>query len=90
MVPMTGSPKGLVPSLIASFAAKLRFPQLFLFTGALFVLDLLIPDLIPLFDEILLGLITLLLGMWKKDSDAAPPVPPGDKPHIKDITPPDS
>lgn len=89
MAPMT-TPRGLVPSLIAAFAAKLRFPQLFLFTGALFLVDLVIPDLIPFFDEILLGLITLLLGMWKKDVPEVDPTPPGDKPPIKDITPPDS
>ena len=45
---------------------RLRFPQLFLLTLVLFVGDLLVPDLIPLVDEIMLGLITLMLGMWKQ------------------------
>jgi hypothetical protein len=86
---MTGTPKGLIPSLIASFAARLRFPQLFLFTAALFFLDLFVPDLIPFIDEVLLGLVTLLLGMWKKQSGEIEQTRPDDKPPMKDITPQD-
>jgi hypothetical protein len=89
MVSMSRTPRGLIPSLIATFATKLRFPQLFLFTAVLFFLDLLIPDLIPFFDEVLLGLITLLLGMWKKNSGTVEQVDSGEKPPMKDITPPD-
>ena len=44
--------------------ARLRFPQSFMLTAGLFLLDLLIPDLLPFLDEFLLGLATLLLGMW--------------------------
>jgi len=88
MSSMSSSPRGLIPSLIGSFAAKLRFPQLFMFTAALFFLDMLIPDLIPFIDEVLLGLVTLLLGMWKKQSGQVEPTHTGDKPPIKDITPP--
>lgn len=89
MVAMSKAPRGLIPSLIATFATRLRFPQLFLFTAVLFVLDLLVPDLIPFIDEVLLGLITLLLGMWKKNSGEVDRVDSGDKPPMKDITPPD-
>jgi len=49
------------------FAAGLRFKQLFYLIGGLFILDLIIPDLIPFVDELLLGLLTLLLASWKKD-----------------------
>lgn len=48
------------------FAAGLRFPQLFFVAAALFVLDVLVPDMIPFVDEILLGLLTLLLARWKR------------------------
>jgi hypothetical protein len=48
------------------FAAGLRFPQLFLLTAALFVIDLFVPDVIPFVDEILLGLAALLLGNLRK------------------------
>jgi hypothetical protein len=50
------------------YAAKLRFRQLFFIAGSLFLLDLLVPDLIPFADEILLGLLTLLFGAWKKSA----------------------
>lgn len=71
--------------LLARFGGRLRFPQLFLATAGLFLLDLLIPDLIPFIDEMILGLLTLLLGTWKKDR---PSEEPGEAPRIKDITPP--
>jgi hypothetical protein len=44
----------------------LRFPTLFAIAGALFLLDLLIPDFIPFVDELLLGLATLLFANWKR------------------------
>ena len=77
----------MLPALIARIAGSLRFPQLFLFTGALFFLDLIIPDLIPFADEVFLGLITLLFGMWRKN-DPPSVTTSGDKPPMKDITPP--
>lgn len=61
----------LVAPLIG-FLGKLSFPRLFLLTGALFLVDLVVPDLIPLADELLLGLGTLLLASWKKRR----PLPP--------------
>lgn len=54
------------PRLILDFAARLQFPQLFLVTLGLFVLDLLIPDVIPFADEILLGLVTLIAASIRK------------------------
>jgi hypothetical protein len=55
-----------IAALIARFAARLRYPQLFWLTAALFALDLAIPDVIPFADEVLLGLGTLLLARLKK------------------------
>jgi hypothetical protein len=60
---------------IFAFAARLRFPTLFLITATLFVLDVLIPDFIPFADELLLGLGTLLLSSWKKRVPK-PPIDP--------------
>ena len=71
----------LIPGAIGRFASRLRFPQLFLITAGLFVLDLFIPDLIPFVDEILLGLLSVLFGMWQ-ESDRGESKPP-----IKDVTP---
>ena len=68
---MSGFP---VLGAFQKFAGRLRFPQLFLLTFILFVGDLLVPDLIPLIDEILLGLITLMLGTWKQKKSGEDPV----------------
>jgi hypothetical protein len=57
---------------VLAAASRLRFPLLFKLTLALFVLDLLVPDLIPLADELLLGLAALLLGNLR--TRAAEPV----------------
>lgn len=59
------TPKVLI-GFVSRYATRLRFPQLFLVTAALFVLDVLIPDLIPFADEVLLALATILLGSWQK------------------------
>ena len=55
-----------MPALILAFLARLRFRALFIVVAIVFVADLLIPDLIPFVDEILLGATTLLLARWKR------------------------
>lgn len=59
------TPQGLLLNRLMRFAAGLRFPKLLAFTAALFLLDLIIPDMIPFADEILLGLLSLLLASLK-------------------------
>lgn len=54
-------------------AENLRFPRLAMLTGMLFVLDLLIPDVLPFIDEILLGLATLLLANLRKKGRRSTP-----------------
>lgn len=44
----------------------LRFPYLLALTATLFVIDLVLPDVIPWADEILLGLATLLLARIRR------------------------
>jgi hypothetical protein len=46
--------------------SRLRFPVLFVITGVLFLVNLVVPDAIPLVDEILLGLATAALASWRK------------------------
>lgn len=58
-------PNPLLAPLLRWFG-KLSYPKLFLLTATLFVADVLIPDMIPLVDELLLGLGTLLLANWKR------------------------
>jgi hypothetical protein len=57
--------------LIASFLSRLATPRLFLVVAALFVFDLLVPDLIPFVDEILLAALTLALSRWKAEPVAS-------------------
>ena len=64
-------PQNPIVKLVSRFAAKLRFPTLFLITAGLFVLDLAIPDVIPFADELLLGLGTLLLGSLRRRKSGA-------------------
>ena len=78
--------KGALLGFIERFAGRLRFPQLFWLTAILFVVDVLVPDLIPLADEILLGLATLLLGSWKKRREPPPPDKGGGG-RVIDVTP---
>lgn len=63
------SPAALFGSLITGWAGRLRFPYLFVLTAGLFLVDLVLPDAIPLVDEIFLGLSALLLGSWKHRRD---------------------
>ena len=64
--------KGPLLAFAMRYLARLRFPYLVAITGTLFVVDLIVPDFIPFADELLLGMITLLLAMLKK------PKEPGD------------
>ncbi len=67
---MSDSPDGRG---LFAWLSGLRSWQLFLVAGVLFVADLLVPDPIPLIDEAMLGLATLLLGRWKRRRDVIDP-----------------
>ena len=54
-------------SMFLAFADKLKFGNLFIIVVSLFALDLVVPDFIPLIDEIILGLLAILLANWKKE-----------------------
>lgn len=57
-------------SLVArflAFANELRFKNLFFIVLGLLFADLLVPDFIPFFDEIILGLAAILLANWKRE-----------------------
>ena len=49
---------------------NLRFPTLFVLFALLTLLDLVVPDPLPLVDELGLALLTLLLALWR---DRRPP-----------------
>jgi hypothetical protein len=62
--------EGPLVALVNRVAGRLRFPHLFLIVALLFLVDLVVPDVLPFADEILLGLATLLLARWKERAEA--------------------
>ena len=54
-------------------ARRLRYPTLVLLTGLAFLVDLFVPDFLPLVDEILLGLLTLLFAAIRDRRASGPP-----------------
>lgn len=52
----------ILASVLGERARQLRYPTLVLVTALVFLVDLVVPDLLPFVDEALLGLLTLLLG----------------------------
>ena len=61
---------------VLRFLGRLSYPRLFALTAALFAFDVVIPDLVPFADELLLGLGTLLLANWKKRKAPTDPIEP--------------
>jgi hypothetical protein len=55
--------------LVGRVLGRLRFPQLFAVLAGLLLLDLLMPDPIPLLDEIVLAVFTMLVGLWRRRDD---------------------
>jgi len=53
-------------NLLLAYANRLRFRNLFLLTLVLLIIDLLIPDPIPMIDEIILALLAALFSSWKR------------------------
>lgn len=68
-----------IPKKMKSWLSNLRFPVLLLLTGTVFVLNVFIPDALPLADELLLALFTIILARMKRrkpaedDGSGAPP-----------------
>ncbi|MFP6782077.1 MAG: DUF6116 family protein [Gammaproteobacteria bacterium] len=62
---MNANNGGLIAQLLRRLA-QLRFRNLFLIFAGLLTADLVIPDFIPLIDEILLGILTIMFWAWRK------------------------
>ncbi len=69
------------------FAGQLKSSTLLVVVASLFVLDVFIPDALPFVDEIVLGVVTILIARWQSRR-AAPKPPP--RPPPKNVTPPGS
>jgi len=75
-------PPRLAPTgILTALFGRLRYPQLFSVLLVLLALDLVIPDVIPFLDELLLAAATLLVGSLR---DRTPAV---DKPPERNVTP---
>ncbi|WP_066963454.1 DUF6116 family protein [Microbulbifer sp. Q7] len=81
--------KRVLPSALVgwflNYARRLKHPQLFKWMCALFLIDLIIPDLVPFVDEILLGLGTLFLAAWKKSSHVTSEDPGDNQPRQEKV-----
>ena len=62
----------MIGDLVRRYASGLRFPTLFTLTAIVFVIDLIVPDLIPFVDELMLAFGTLLLASLKKRKPQVP------------------
>ena len=70
--------RGGLAGMFLRWASRLRFPYLFLLTALLFVLNLFIPDVLPLADELIMGLVAVLLASLRKKPEEDAPLPPPD------------
>lgn len=55
-----------LPRRLLRYAESMSFPRLFLVTLGLFLVTLVIPDPLPFVDEILLGLLSLMVGSVRR------------------------
>ncbi len=58
--------RGGLAGMLVRWASGLRFPYLLLVTTLLLVVNLFVPDAIPLADEIIMGLVAVMLANLKK------------------------
>jgi len=68
-------------TLVSRLLPRMRYPYLFLVLGALFLVDLIVPDPIPLVDEILLAVLTFIAATFTTRRE--------ENPEPRDITPPE-
>jgi Family of unknown function (DUF6116) len=57
---------GGIGNLVTRLTAGMRFPTLFLIVGGLFLVNLVVPDLIPFYDEILMAMLAVLIASIRK------------------------
>lgn len=73
-----------VTGALLRWASGLRFPYLVLLTLSLFGFNLFIPDALPFADELIMGLVTLLLASFRKRPEHNEPVEQSRMPDRKD------
>lgn len=78
---------GIAADVTTRVASRLKFPKLLALFLGLWILDLVVPDPIPFFDEIMLALGTMIFGLWRErvTVPARPTAVPD--PPLKNVTP---
>ena len=69
---MTAATDGSIRDLATRRGRRLRFPTLFVLIVLLFLVDLVVPDFIPFVDEIILGLMAVVLGTLREKRQEPP------------------
>lgn len=79
---MSTPPRSPLTAFVQRLLPRMRYPYLFLILGGLFLIDLVIPDPIPLVDELLLAILTFVAAtLTTRRDDVRTPI---------DVTPPDA
>ena len=74
-------PRSPVTAVIERLLPRLRYPWLFLILSGLLLVNIVVPDPVPLVDEILLAILTFVAAsLTRRDEERPPP---------RDVTPPD-
>lgn len=66
-------PRSPLTGIVERLFPRLKYPYLFAILAALLLIDLVVPDPIPVLDETLLALLTFLAAAWRT---RRPPTPP--------------
>lgn len=53
------------PGRITAFLDRLSTSNLVFVVAAIFAVDLVVPDMVPFIDEVVLGVLTILLARWR-------------------------
>ena len=78
---MSSPVRSPLTALINRLLPRMRYPYLFLVLGLLFLIDLVLPDPIPLIDEVLLAVLTFLAATFTTRRNI--------EPEPRDVTPAD-
>lgn len=70
--------RGPVQEIVGTLLARMKYPWVFVLLAVVFVADLILPDPLPFVDEIMLALLTFLIGTWRTRDKGDPPPSPGD------------
>jgi hypothetical protein len=80
---MGRQPTSPLGSLVSRLIPGVRYPWLVAILAGLLAVDLVVPDPIPLLDEVMLAVLTVLAASWRTRSED------DDRPPPKDVTPPE-